>query len=111
MFNLLQLHQQPTLGTIFREHSHVQAIERHPSSAICLTQRASRRKGLGAIEQTDVIQPKETTLEDIVTAGILAIHPPCEVEQELLEDTFEEGKVFSPVEFTFDLEDTESSPG
>ncbi len=57
-------------------YSHAEAIERHPCSSVSLSKVASGRKGLGAIEDTNVIESKETSLEHIVAALILSVDPP-----------------------------------
>ena len=46
-----------------------------------------------AVEDADVVQPEEAALEDVVALGVLAIDPPGEVEQQLVEDALQEGAV------------------
>src|SRR6185295_19462692 len=38
-----------------------------------------------AVEHADVVEAEEPALEDVVAGAILAVHPPREVEQQLLE--------------------------
>lgn len=89
----------------------MQCIERHPRCPISLTQRSSGREGLRAVKHSDVVQAEEASFEDVVSSSVLAVHPPSEVEQQLLEDALEEGKILRAVELTLNLENTEGSPG
>ena len=45
---------------------------------------------LRAVEDADVVQAKEAAGEEIVALGVLAIDPPGEIEQQLLESALEE---------------------
>ena len=49
--------------------------------------------GVDAIEDADVVEAEEAALEDVVALGVLAVDPPGEVEQQLLEDALEEDAV------------------
>ena len=55
--------------------------------------------------------PKEATLEDVALLGVLAVHPPGEVERELLEDALQEGPVAAAGALLVDLVDTPGGPG
>ena len=77
-------------GQLQRHRQHRGAVERHPGRGVGLLQRAAGRQRLGAVEHTDVVEPEETAGEEIVAFGVLAVHPPGEVEQQLLENAFEE---------------------
>ena len=46
--------------------------------------------GSTAIEDADVVEPEEAALEDVVAFRVLAVDPPREVEQQLLEHPLEE---------------------
>ena len=48
---------------------------------------------LGTIEYADVIEPEEPAGEKIVSLGIFAIHPPGEIQHQLLERAFQEREV------------------
>ena len=39
-----------------------------------------------AVKHSDVVQPEESTLENILAFRIFAIDPPGEIEQQLLKD-------------------------
>ena len=46
--------------------------------------------GARAVEDADVVEPEEAALEDVAALGVLAVHPPGEIEQQLVEDALEE---------------------
>src|SRR5262249_18776903 len=50
-------------------------------------------------------------LEDIHTLRVFAVHPPGKVEQEFLEDAFEEGAITLASLFLFDLVNAPGGPG
>ena len=50
-----------------------------------------------AVEDADVVEAEEAALEDVVAVGVLAVDPPGEVEQQLVEDALQEGAVALPV--------------
>jgi len=87
--------------------SHVKTVECHPSCSIGLAECSPSRQWFRTVEETNVIEPQESTLEDILSAGILAVHPPewvvvgerrmrrrqklcvpSKIQKELLKDTF-----------------------
>ena len=80
-----------------RVYIHVQAIEGHPCCPVSLTQRASSWKGFRAVEDTNVVKAKEATFEDVLAIGVLSIHPPGEVEEQLLEDTLQKVEIFTSI--------------
>ena len=71
---------------------------------------ATRQLG-AAVEHADVVQPEETALEDVVALAVLAVHPPREVQEQLVEDALQEGAVRRPAEPPIDLEDAPRRPG
>src|SRR5215475_10118332 len=75
---------------------HVMAEKRHPCSAVGLLQKSSGGKRGAAVENTDVVQSKETAFKRVFTCSVLAVHPPDEVHQQLLEDAFEPFNVTAP---------------
>ena len=44
----------------------------------------------GSIEEADVVEPEESAGEDVLALDVLSIHPPCEVQQQLLKRALEE---------------------
>ena len=79
-----------------RHREHREAIEAHPGRAVGLLEKSAGRQRLGAIEDADVIQPEETAGEKIVAFGVFAVHPPGEIEQQLLEGAFEKSAIALP---------------
>ena len=43
-----------------------------------------------AVEHADVVEAEESALEDVAALGVLAIHPPGEVQHQLVEHALEE---------------------
>ena len=63
------------------------AIQAVPSRCSRCAADGQRRR---PIERADVVQPEEAALEHVVALGVLAVHPPREVEQQLVEHPLEE---------------------
>src|SRR6266568_7136605 len=81
----------------FQRHGkHREAIKSHPRSAVRLLEESASWQRLRTIEYADVIEPEETAGEKIVAFGVLAIHPPGEIEQQLLECAFEKSVITLP---------------
>ena len=72
---------------------HVEAVHAHPTGAVGLLEMAARGKRGGTVEDSDVIEPEEAALENVGAVGILAIHPPGEVQKQFMKDFFEESAV------------------
>ena len=72
---------------------HRGAVERHPGGAVRLLQEAAVGKRPGAVENADVVQPQEAAREQVLAAGVLAIDPPGEIDQQLLEGAGEKTPV------------------
>ena len=75
-----------------------------------MLQDAASRQGLRSVEKTDVIETEEAALEHILALSILAVYPPGEVQEQLLEDSLKEVKVLTAVQFTLDFESSEGCP-
>ena len=67
--------------------------------------------GGAAVEHADVVQAQEAALEDVVALGVLAVDPPGEVEQQLVEDALQEGAVARAALLLLDLVDAPGRPG
>ena len=78
------------------------AIQAVPSDCSRWPSTGQRR----AVEGADVVETEETALEDVVALGVLAVHPPGEVDQQLVEDPLEEIDVPAAV----DLEHARAPP-
>ncbi|OPY90220.1 MAG: hypothetical protein A4E73_02606 [Syntrophaceae bacterium PtaU1.Bin231] len=75
------------------ELQHVLAEERHPGRAVGLLQVAAGRQGGAAVEDPDIVEAEEASLEDVLAEAVLAVHPPGEVQQQLVERRPEEIQV------------------
>src|SRR6516162_1357531 len=64
-----------------RDGQHVQAVHSHPARAIGLLKMAAGRQRSRSVEYADVVETKETALENVHALGVLTIHPPGEVQQ------------------------------
>src|SRR5258708_3169672 len=98
-------------GKLQGDLEHVQAEHRHPTCAIGLLQRISVRQNAVAIEHANVIKPQETTLEYVVAVLVLPVHPPCEVQKQLVENLLQELNVADTGLATFDGVDAPGGPG
>src|ERR1043165_2918995 len=54
---------------------------------------AAGRKRCTAIENTDVIETEKAALKDVHPVRVFTIHPPGEVQEQLLEDSLKEDRV------------------
>ena len=55
---------------------HGDTEERHPGCAICLLQLPTCWKRARSVEYPNVVQPQESTGENVLSTGVLTIHPP-----------------------------------
>ena len=72
---------------------HALAEEGHPRGSIRLFQMTSRGERGTAIEYADVVESQEATPEDVLPTGVLAVHPPVEIHQQLLKHLLEKSQV------------------
>src|SRR5215471_20520317 len=86
----------PVPGELRRDFDHVLAEERHPGRAVRLFEEAAGGKRRAAIEDADVVETEEPALERVVALSILPVHPPREVEQQLVEDPLEPFNITLP---------------
>ena len=98
------------LGQFECNVQHGQAVESHPSCRISLLQSSASWQGIGAIEETYIVQAEKAAFEDVLAIEVFSIHPPSEVEQQLLEHPFKKVQVTTAIQFTLDLECTEHGP-
>src|SRR5271170_4385593 len=94
----------------FQSHrQHGRAIECHPRCAVSLLQKPTGRQRLRAIKYSDVVHPQESAAEQVVALRILAIHPPGEIQVELLEHSGEKMRI-ALAALSGDLVNTPRSP-
>ena len=94
------------LGEDERQLEQVLAVHRHPRRAVGLLEDPQHRQDR-PVERPDVVEAEEAALEDVVALGVLAVHPPGEVQEQLVEDPLEEVGVLGAV----DLEHPQGGPG
>ncbi len=92
---LHELHDHVLVGAVVdgqldRELRHVLAEEGHPRRAVRLLQVAAGRQRGAAVEDADVVEAEEAALEHVLAEPVLAVHPPGEVQQQLVERRLEE---------------------
>ena len=86
------------VGEPQRHLEHVEAELRHPGRAVGLLEHAAARQRRRAVEGADVVEPEEAALEDVVAERVLAVDPPGEVDQQLVEGAGEEVEVAAAVD-------------
>src|SRR6266487_4650867 len=84
------------LRELQRHGKHGEAIKSHPRSTVRLLQKSAGRQRFRAVENADVIEPEKTAGEKIVAFSVFAVHPPGEVEQQLLECAFKKSAITLP---------------
>src|SRR5205085_2420180 len=94
-----------------RDAEHVEAIHRHPARAVRLLEVAAAGQRRAAIEHSDVVEPEKAALEDVAPLGVLAIHPPGEVDQQFVEYAPEELAIADAAALLLDLVDAPRRPG
>ena len=67
--------------------------------------------GFDAVEHADVVQSEKAALEDVAAAGVLAVHPPGEIQHQLVENALEKGRSPCPFSAAVDLVDAPGGPG
>src|SRR5215203_4232742 len=92
------------------DREHVETIHRHPARSIGLCKLSARRQRPRAVEDTDIIQPKKTTFENIIPFGIFPIHPPRKIQQEFLKDPCKELSIAAAFHLFFYLVNAHGGP-
>ena len=64
---------------------HVLAEQGHPGRAVGLLEVAAGRQRGAAVEDPDVVEAEEPAFEQVLAVRVLAVEPPGEVQQQLLE--------------------------
>ena len=83
-------------GQLDGDLQHVLAEEGHPGGAVGLLQVAAGGQRSAAVEDADVVEAEEAALEDVLAEAVLAVDPPGEVQQQLVEDRFRQSRSASP---------------
>ncbi len=80
-------------GDFEREFQHVLAEQSHPGRAVRLLQVAAGGKRGATVKDADVVETEEASFEHVLAEAVLAVHPPGEVQQELVKRRFEKIQV------------------
>ena len=80
-----------------RDAAHGQRVERHPAGGVGLLEPAADRQ-VRAVDRPDVVEAEEAALEQVRTVGVLAVDPPREVDEQLVEDLAQEVEVAAAVD-------------
>ena len=80
-----------------RDRRHGQRVEAHPAGAVGLLEHLALRQ-MRAVDRPDVVEPEEAALEDVRAVAVLAVHPPREVDEQLVEDPAQERGVLPAVD-------------
>ncbi len=93
-----------------RDRQQVECVHRHPTGSVRLLDVATGRQRSAAIEDSYVVQAQETALEDVHALRILAVHPPSEVQHQLVEDTLQECAIAFAFALLVDFVDAPRGP-
>ncbi len=80
-------------GQFQRDRQHVERIHGHPTGGVGLLDLAAGGKRVASVKYSDVVQAEKSTLEDVHTVGVFAIHPPGEIQQEFVKDALQKSPV------------------
>src|SRR6185295_16217410 len=72
---------------------------------------AAGRKWRAAIEDADIVEAKKSTLKDVHPIGVFAVDPPGEIQQQLLENSFQKDSVANSTPLLLDLVNAPRCPG
>ena len=98
-------------GQFQGDGQHLEGEESHPGGAVRLVEAPTARERGAPVEQADVVETQEPSLKHVVAVGVLAVHPPGEVEQQLVEHPFQEGSVPGSGRCSVDLVHPAGRPG
>ena len=93
-----------------RDGEHVEAEHRHPARAVALVQARAAGQRFAPIEQADVVEAEEAALENVATFAVLSIHPPGEVDEQLVKDPLEKRHIGGARRAAFDLINAHRGP-
>ena len=71
-----------------RDAHEVEAEHSHPAGRVGLLQPSAEGQGLTSVNHRDVVESEEAALEDVVALAVNLVHPPGEVDEELVETFF-----------------------
>ena len=99
------------LRKLKRDRQHIQAIHTHPAGAVGLLEVSAGWQGSGSVKHSDIVKTQKAALENIGAVRIFPIHPPCEIQEQLVKDFFEEPAIGDASNAPFDFINAPRSPG
>src|SRR5271165_7549346 len=81
------------LRQLERDAHEIQGVHGHPAGSVRLIDVAAGRQLGAAVEDADVVQAEKSALEYVAALGVLAVHPPGEVQNQLVENSLQESEV------------------
>ena len=103
--------ERVVLGELDRDPEHALREERHPRRAVRLLEVAAGRQRCTAVEHADVVQAEEPALEHVASGRILAVDPPREVHEQLLERALQPRHISLAALFELGLVHGQRRPG
>ena len=96
---LHQVHRGPVAAAVQDrgDRGHHGRVARHPAGAVGLLEPSGDGQ-VRAVDRADVVQAHEPALEQVRALGVLAVDPPGEVDQQLVEHAGQEVQVVPAVE-------------
>ena len=64
---------------------------------------SSRGQRRTAVENADIVETQKPALEDVLALGVLSVHPPREIQHQLVEDTLEKLAITGTLPLLLDL--------
>ena len=90
---------------------HVECEHGHPAGTVGLFKMIPILKLHIAVEGAYVIQPQEPSAENIVSIFVFPVHPPGEIKEQFLKNTFQKRDVRFSIDLFINLIDPEGGPG
>src|SRR6185436_6907591 len=89
----------------------VETIHAHPAGGVGLFDIAPGGERFAPVKDADIVETEKAALEYVSAAGVLAIDPPGEVQEQFLKNPFEKLAVAFTAPFHFYFVDTPGCPG
>src|SRR5207253_2996068 len=112
---LEELRRQTFVGAvILREYQgdehEVEAEHAHPARRVRLFEHRAVGERVASVNGGDVVEPEEAALEDVVALRVHLVHPPCEVDEELVEALLKELAVGATRAYAIHVVDAPDGP-
>src|ERR1700681_4087742 len=94
-----------------RNAHQVERVHGHPAGGVRLIDVTAGRQLCAAIEHPDVVEAEEPALKHVASLRVLAVHPPGEIQHQLVKHALKEFIVAMAAQLAVDLEHSPRSPG